>query len=145
MHCLFVIDLPCQRLLTSPPTRHPSRLPPTYFLIFHMPYVHHKVGGHQRKANRKGVGSGSSGGGGNGHGCYNWDDWRLSPAQKTTLAEAYSDEPGTKPYVPDASTGWKHQKSPWSTGKVGIGKECVGGEGFVRSFKGFYLGAVDEH
>lgn len=71
-----------------------------------------KVGGHQRKPARNvGGGSGSNGGSGQ-------DSWRLTAAQKITLAEAYSDEPGTKRYIPDAASGWKRQKSPWATGKV---------------------------
>ena len=75
-----------------------------------------KVGGHPRKVSRK---SGGGAGGGTGAGASApRDDWRLTAEQKATLAEAYSDEPGTERYVPDAVSGWKRQKNPWATGTV---------------------------
>lgn len=81
-----------------------------------------KVGGHQRKAGRKGGGGGgrSGGGGRGGGGSVSGDvsDWRLTAAQQVTLVEAYSGEPGTNVYIPEPSSGWRRQKSPWATGKV---------------------------
>lgn len=95
-----------------------------------LPACSHQVGGHQRPLGRKRAANGSgSGGGGNagrsggsgggGADCEGQGHvWRLTPAQEATLKEAYSEEPGTAVYVPDAAAGWRKQKQPWTSGQV---------------------------
>lgn len=83
-----------------------------------------KVGGHQKKPGRgKKAGGGGGmgrGGGGGGGGVAVEDEWRLSAAQKATLLEAYSDEPGTKAYMPNPLSGWRRQRCPLASSNVRI-------------------------